>query len=279
MKKITYLVLMIVIVSCQKDETDTIPAYIQIDSITLNEESDPTSPLTNDNGITDAWVYVNDQLQGVYELPAKFPVLEEEVQTLRIKAGIKANGIASSRIPYPFYTSYFKDVNFTPNESRTISPTTNYLENAEFEFEDFEGNSEKLAITPISNVNYEKLTENSNSFAFASLSSDTLFTFEIATDELTNLPQAGAPVFLELDYKSNTKFLIGVFIKFPHSDALLQKDLLWVNPKEDWNKIYVNLTSTISEGINATYFKVFIGMRREGEDQNELYFDNLKVVY
>ena len=262
---------MFVIVSCQKEDTDGIPAYIKIDTITLDDGN------TTSN-ITDAWVYVNDQLQGVYELPAKFPVLEEEVQTLRIKAGIKANGIASSRIPYPFYTSYFKDVNFTPNESRTISPTTNYLENAEFEFEDFEGNSEKLAITPISDVNYEKLTENSNSFAFASLSSDTLFTFEIATDSLTNLPQAGAPVFLELDYKSNTQFLVGVYVNYPQS--VIQKDLLWITPKQDWNKIYVNLTSTISEGINASSFKVFIGMKRDFSlTENTLSFDNLKVVY
>jgi len=56
--------------------------------------------------------------------------------------------------------------------------------------------------------------------------------------------------------------------------------LLWINPKEDWNKIYVNLTQTISEGINATSFKVFIGMRRDHNlNINEVYFDNLKIVY
>ena len=36
---------------------------------------------------------------------------------------------------------------------------------------------------------------------------DSLITFEIATNELENLPQAGAPVYLELDYKSKTEFL------------------------------------------------------------------------
>ena len=273
MKKITYLILMFTIISCQKEDIDatSTPAYLEINNITL----DDGTPLPS---VTDAWVYVNDQLQGVYELPAKFPVLEEGVQTLRLRAGIKANGIASNRIYYPFYNSYFEDVNFTPNETRIISPTTNYLENAKFEEEDFEGNSEKLAITPISDVNYEKLTENSNSFAFASLSSDTLFTFEIASEELENLPQAGAPVFLELDYKCNTRFLVGVYINYPQS--VVQKDLLWISPKEDWNKIYVNLTSTISEGIGATSFKVFVGMKRDPElDENKLSFDNFKVVY
>jgi hypothetical protein len=61
---------------------------------------------------------------------------------------------------------------------------------------------------------------------------------------------------------------------------VIQKDLLWINPKQEWNKIYVNLTTTISEGVNASSFKVFIGMRRDFElEKNELYFDNLKVVY
>ena len=39
--------------------------------------------------------YIENQLQGVYELPAKFPVLETESR-IRIKAGIKNNGISSN---------------------------------------------------------------------------------------------------------------------------------------------------------------------------------------
>ena len=105
-----------------------------------------------------------------------------------------------------------------------------------------------------------------------------MYISEITTFELKNLPQAGASVFLELDYKSNTQFLVGVYVNYPQS--VIQKDLLWINPKQEWNKIYVNLTTTISEGINASSFKVFIGMKRDFElEKNELYFDNLKVVY
>ena len=261
---------MLAIVSCQKEDKDAIPAYLIIEDITLNE----TNTTSN---ITDAWVYVNDQLQGVYELPAKFPVLESETKTLRIKAGIKANGIASSRIAYPFYASYFEDIAFTPNETKIITPTVNYLDSINFFLEDFEGVGVNLETTTISDTTLLELVDEDNNYGGGVLN-DSLFTFEIATDELKDLPQAGAPVFLELDYKSNTQFLVGVYINYPQS--VVQKDLLWINPKEDWNKIYVNLTSTISEGINASSFKVFIGMRRDFElEKNELYFDNLKVVY
>ena len=104
-------------------------------------------------------------------------------------------------------------------------------------------------------------------------------TFEIATEELDSLPQQGAPVYLELDYMSNTQFLVGLYVNFPQG-AVLQKDLLWVTPKEEWNKIYINLTSSISESIGAESFKVFIVMKRDFDQNiNSMYFDNFKVVY
>ena len=67
MKKITFLIMAIIISSCQKEDVGGVPAYIKINSIEL--ENNTTSY------ITDAWVYINGQLQGVYELPSKFPVL------------------------------------------------------------------------------------------------------------------------------------------------------------------------------------------------------------
>jgi hypothetical protein len=60
----------------------------------------------------------------------------------------------------------------------------------------------------------------------------------------------------------------------------LQKDLLYINPKEDWNKIYINLTSAVSEAVGANFFKVFISMQRDFVlDTNSIFFDNIKVVY
>ena len=258
--------------ACQKEEGNTIPAYLKIDTIALDENNTTTN-------ITDAWVYINDQLQGVYELPAKFPVLENDYQTLRIKAGIKSNGIASSRIAYPFYASFIDTaVLFTPNQTITVNPIVSYLESAHFSLEDFEGAGVDLETTVISDTILLEFTDSLGNQYGGGVLNDSLITFEITTDELLDLPQAGAPVFLELDYKCNTEFLVGVYINFPQS--VLQKDLLWINPKDDWNKIYVDLKPTISEGVGAESFKVFIGMKRDFSlETNKVYFDNLKVVY
>ena len=267
MKKISYLFAILIFTSCQKENIDEIPSYLKINDIILDEGN-----ITSN--ITDAWVYIDDQLQGVYELPAEFPVLNKGMQSIRVKAGIKANGIASSRIAYPFYSSYYIDTNLVPNNTISITPVVEFNREEEDIFvEDFEGiginlDSDSLSFT----------TENFDGNKYGKITlTDTMYISEITTDELFNLPQAGAPVILELDYKNNTQFLVGVYVNYPQS--VVQKDLLWITPKEDWNKIYINLTTTISEGINATSFKVFIGMKREGEDPNELCFDNLKVVY
>ena len=122
MKKITYLILLLFFVSCKKESADTIPAYIQIDDIELEEEN-----ITSN--ITDAWVYIDGVNKGVYELPAHFPVLNDGAVEVRIYAGIKDNGIASQRVTYPFYHSDTSSIKLTIDSTTIISPTVVLKEN------------------------------------------------------------------------------------------------------------------------------------------------------
>lgn len=270
MKKIKILILILCVISCNKEDNCGIPSYIEINNIVLN----PTST----NNITDAWVYINDNLQGVYELPAKFPVLPTGKHKIRIKAGIKNNGIAATRVPYPFYYSYIEEErDLLQNTNIFINPEVGYLEGTNFFIEDFEGVGINLETSAISDTSIIELNIGQNQYGGGVLL-DSLITFEITTDKLNDLPQAGSPVYLELDYKCNTQILVGMYINFPQN--VLEKDLLWINPKENWNKIYIDLTSTVSEAVGADFFKVFIQMKRNFSlDTNSFYFDNLKIVY
>ena len=271
MNRIIALLLLASLFSCKKENVIEIPSYITIESITLDENAT--------HNITDAWVYIDDKLQGVYELPASFPVLAQGKHKLIIKAGIKDNGIAGNRIQYPFYASYIiEDQEFNTETTISITPSVSYLESAILDDkpEDFDGpglNLETDSLTFSQNI-----TNPLNHYGVITLS-DSIFLTEVTTKEFTNLPQQGAPVYLELDYKCNTRFLIGVYVNFPQS-LVLQKELLWITPKEDWNKIYVNLTATISEAVGADSFKIFIGMQRDFTlEKNTVSFDNLKIVY
>ena len=106
------------------------PAYIKIDTIKLDTYY-PEQGSKSAN-ITDAWVYVNDNLVGVFELPALLPVLHRGPNKLQIYPGIKLNGISSTRVPYPFYQPVvYDDFNFVEDSVHEMNNVvTTYYPNS-----------------------------------------------------------------------------------------------------------------------------------------------------
>ena len=271
--RITYkiFIFLFIFISCEKN--DKIPSYLKVNNVNLNYNQNFGSITEN---ITDVWVYIEDNLQGVYEIPVEFPVLEEGIKNIRVKAGIKANGIASTRIQYPFYSSFLDTINLVKDETIEIFPTFSYNDAFDAIIEDFENSGTTDDSTISSEIDFTIVNEDENKYAFAEIVSP-LINFEIATQDLT-LPQQGAPVYLELDYKSSTEFLVGMYINYPQD--VVKSELVWVTSKQDWNKIYINLTQTVSESIGAQSFKVFFNMRRNDPSSNEeISLDNIKVLY
>ena len=273
MKEITYLLILFGLFSCQKEDTVNIPTYLKINNIALDEGN------TTSN-ITDAWVYINGQLQGVYELPAKFPVLEQGNTDIKVYAGIKNNGIATERVVYPFYNPYTLNTKLSINSTIVINPEISIKENISGQFDDFDPSYSFNADTC-----FQVLSEGAyGKFGSLSLSdSDSILITEINYQDFPlsfdNVPQQGSPTYMELDYKNNTSFLVGMYINFPNSPTL-EKGLLWINPKEDWNKIYIDLTQTVSEAIGAETFSIFIKMQRDSNlDENKLDFDNIRIIH
>ena len=264
-------VFLFIFISCEKD--DKIPSYLKVNNVNLNYNQNFGSITEN---ITDVWVYIEDNLQGVYEIPVEFPIIEEGIKNIRVKAGIKANGIASTRIQYPFYSSFLDTINLVKDETIEIFPTFSYNDAFDAIIEDFENSGTTVDSTISSEIDFTIVNEDENKYAFAEIVFP-LINFEIATQDLT-LPQQGAPVYLELDYKSSTEFLVGMYINYPQD--VVKSELVWVTSKQDWNKIYINLTQTVSESIGAQSFKVFINMRRNDPSSNEeISLDNIKVLY
>lgn len=266
-----FFLLILICFSCNKEEE--IPSFIEINEINLTSNSSFGEDTEN---ITDIWIYIDENLQGVYEIPATFPVLNKGLQNIRIKAGVKANGIASTRIQYPFYTSYLDTVELIENETINISPSFAYNSSFDAIVEDFESSGTIIDSTINSEIDFTVQQNNGNQYGYA-LIEDPNINFEISTQELI-LPQQGAPVYLELDYSSSTEFLVGMYINY--SQDVVRRDLIWVTPKQEWNKIYINLTQTVSESLGAESFKIFLNMRRTDPSlSEEINFDNIKILY
>src|SRR5687768_8161045 len=81
--------------SCEViNPSEDIPSYIRIDSISVIDTTTNNPVFKGSQRVTDAWIFIDGILHGVYELPATFPVLEEGTHKLTIYGGIQVNGIA-----------------------------------------------------------------------------------------------------------------------------------------------------------------------------------------
>ncbi len=275
MKVFLTSILIVLLSACEiSNSMEETPALIEIEAIGLSGN--------HTHQIVDAWVYSDNEFLGVYPLPTSFPVLTTGSQSIIIDAGIKKNGISSSRESYSYFTSYQIDTLLEPNQRIILSPIVNYNINS-FPFEEnFESVGTTLNVVSDS-VNHQivKVYNNSNSaygnyFATVEIDGENGEIFECTTDDL-NLPK-DQTVFLEMDYKCNASLVVGMYANFV--SQVNKTSIIYLNPKEDWNKIYISLTEAISNYNNAQSFKLFFGTARDTSlSSNSFSFDNIRLVY
>ncbi len=266
----------------------TIPTYLKIDSVYVNtyypSEGSPSAK------ITDVWIYVDDKNMGVFELPALFPLLFEGKHKLEIRPGIKLNGISSTRVPYPFYQPIiYNDFEFFPDSVIDMGALkAEYFDNVDFIWkEDFENSVISIVESEVSDTSIERTNPANNPEAF--LSEYSKYSGKIV---LTNehsmflgytfnefvLPKNGAPIMLELNFKTNYLLLVGVLVNNP--SEYKWEDLVFLKETDDWNKIYINISPVVLRNPNAASFKIyFTSALADGEDNAEIYLDNIKLLY
>lgn len=281
--------------SCNRDNLEaTVPGYLVIDTFNVNySEANRTGRgLIN---ISDAWVYVNDDIQGVFELPARIPLTDVgEGQTITIGPGIKVNGIAATRDEYQFYQrAVFQDIDITADSVFKLTPTIDYYSTTEFPLlENFE--SSILAFDSIPGygdvtIDRVRLDENDpyleRYVGYIRLNSSEPDVKIIS--QYYSLPGSGSPVYFEIDYRCNARYVIGLAIQ-PSSGSAYDYPIMWVNPTNNngssepvWNKIYLDLTDQISfADEDALYFGITItATHTTSLDSSYFYFDNMKLVH
>ncbi len=273
---------------------EPVPAYIHIDNITLTI-ADPSSAGQGSasSKISDAWIYVDEQLIGCFQMPCTVPVIGSGNHVLKIKTGIKVNGISATRAPYPFYSDYTQVVNLQPGATTIIKGATvtynPYLTGVahfplieDFESSGFNVDSTHDSQTPLVRVSSPaaNVFEGTQS-AVGSLRSSN-YVFECSSIQFYPLNKSGAPVFLEFNYKCNHVFDVVVRGNTMSGSTITNTALvgaLSFNPSENWNKEYLYLTPAISNLGNASLFKIYFRMiNPEGADSLGLALDNIKIV-
>ncbi len=277
--------------SCLKFKGEQeIPAYVKVDSFNL-----VANPLIEEGfltqNITDVWVFVDGKSLGCYELPAVVPVLESGVHQLMLAPGVMFNGISGTRGQYPFLAPY-KDVsfNFIIDSVITVNPDVYYYDNTVFTWiEDFEDGFVSLEPTSHSDTSIQILTNNPASPKYGHKTGvgyldNQKRILECATNADQSigfeLPASNIPVFLEMDYNTNTHLSIGMFVQRTNGE-LIQYPMVIVNPSgEVWKKIYINFTPLTNRYYDAAYYNVFVRAdKTDGVASPVLKFDNFKLLY
>jgi hypothetical protein len=246
------------------------PAYVHIPSIELT--TDYVDEGSASHSIVDAWVYVDNQVVGVFELPAEFPVLETGSK-IQVFPGIKQDGISNTRIPYPFYEVHEQQYSLQPATIDTISPSIRYRSGVMFPLkEDFEiGNDfTEMGITSAIGDVFE-----GDKSGFILL--DAGIPDFVASSQPYPLPGNGSRVFLEMDYRNEGAFNVLLLVNASSGPDI--KYVITINPKDDWNKIYIDLTSAVSSNPATSYQVVFAGELPQGKSEAAYYWDNIKLVH
>jgi hypothetical protein len=267
-------VLIIFFSSCEDGGSEIpVPSYIEIPDFTLNHE-------VNAIGITDVWAYIDGEFLGVFELPAKFPVTTEGSAEVTLIPGIEVNGISVTRSYYPFYQPYQKTVELTPTENTILNPQTTYYSWTKLSWSENFENDHKFERREESDTCFMI----SSSETFSGLYSGAIYLdtanwfFESYTSELTRPDLSGAPgMFIELNYKADNPFEIGVYVYYEQS--LEEENIILVNTTDEWKKIYIDLYSTLLQYPEDTPYKIYIASWHDMDNtKSSIFIDDFKVI-
>lgn len=282
------LVIAIVMSGCIKDTNPSRPAYVYIEDVFFEADTALAEGSSSSN-ITDVWASVDGQQLGANTMPALFPVILDEnflMNSVRISAGIKDNGITNTRTIYPFYDSYIETIDLEPGKIDTFRPTLYYPSNANIILvEDFEDPNQPVFTDDLDgNPNTEMLTQMDDVFegnysGSIVLDSANLDCTVATSTRYYNLNGLSAtPVYMEMNFKTNTPFQVGIIAHYGPSDTeVLYKG--GVNASTSWKKIYFNLTEEVFSSDATEYSVIVRALKYVTIEEPKIYVDNIKLLY
>jgi len=287
-RSISFLWLMGLIFSaCEiiNPEEDT-PAYLYVQPFTLT--TNPQTQGSSSHRITEAWLFVNGEYLGAYNLPALIPVLAEGNATVRLEAGIKENGLSATPDINPFYEPFRLNMDLAAGRIDTIRPQTRYVDQARFAFiEDFENERSRIftrtiIATDIAPNGLPRTSAPGEVFegqfsGLLKLNKENPIA-EISTNlTFEGLLDRGAFVYLEVNYKAEAPVIFGIV-----SDQGANYNRYY-DPgflaRDNWNKIYFNLGPVIFNSNEDNYRISFQALLPTTTDSARIWMDNIKLVH
>lgn len=277
-RNILFFFIIILVFSCKKTFKPANDAFfVNTQKVTVITE--PGQGYGSHN-ITDLWIYTNGEFRGAYPIGAKMPVMIKNGKSvIDVYAGIKNNGISQTRINWVFYEPIKWDTVVASGQNIVRNFAFKYRTSVKFPWvEGFELPGFSLIKSSISDTTYKLHTNDEHVFdgnkSIELGLSGSALTAQLETASTHSLPLSSPDVYLEIDYKSNTEFIIGT------STNGIFYESLTITPKENWHKVYVHLSESVNMDRTSSMKKIIIKIKRnQNIPEQKVYIDNLKLVY
>lgn len=282
--KLRYLLITLMVLSACNliNPEEPIPAYVHIpaiDFVTTNP-----SQGTAKQQITDAWVFLNDELVGAFPVPSTFPIIASGRKRLTVRPGIILNGIGATRNFNPFFIGLDTQINFVGKQIDTLRITAQYNPDTQFRWsDDFEQQSTDLIRANNSDTTFriEKALgvpfEGSGCLAFeVDLNRPNI---RIESNKRFTRPNNFAAVFWEMHYKNEVPFNIGIVV-YTQGGSRFAYPLVRLNASSEWKKVYLNISDGIFQLNAGDSFSLYLTTETVlGPKAGQVLIDNIKLMY
>lgn len=271
-----------VVAGCGKWEAAQVPHWIVVP---VPEVIVASGEGTANARIEEVWVYTEKRVLGAFPLPARVPVLPDEEGgnvTLTFLPGVRANGVAATRKPYPYYAVHRQTFALEPGAEDTLEWTTGYAEGTFVQVaEDFE-NANRFVAGGTSTAEVVRTTvpewvREGTGSGYCALDADHPVLYAMTNEQQYALPRNGS-VWMEFEARCDYPFAIGLAAFTPA--GVERVPILVVAPTDGaWKKFYLDLGPVVRSINNALWWEITLDAALEiGDVGGQMGWDNIKLV-
>lgn len=268
----------LILFSCRKEDIAS-PSFINIPefstTVKINQGSDHQPfPYLN--------IFIDENSVGVVQAPSTLATIKKGAVNLDIFPVIRQfarEGTTTYSVMKPFSLS----TTLKENETDTIRPVFEYHDNAEFPWlEDFNDNFASLqlktgTIDTFYIENDPDISLDGSNYMHIPMGAGESY-FEIESADLFNLPVDGRDVYMEIDYRCNVAFTIGVYAT-SSTEVIALPSVSPYDTEGEWRKAYIYLSDETRNRTLDTRFRVFVRAVNAEVADPHIYFENIKLVY
>lgn len=294
------VVLLFLVYSCTDDKQAEQPVYISVNEINLR--TNYANEGTASHKITTAWLYANNKPIGALELPFTVPAILPPGQSeLVIYPGVNINGISSVRVIYDAYEPIRLNIT-NPASANTLDTIVIGQSQAITEYrstyavklvEGFDDSGLNLEPLQFSDTSFIKVDHPDSTFYYKPpfsnqaedngqagmlVLTDKNNTIEFGSVTEYKIPLGVQNLYLEANYKTDVKLSFGLIAELGTGEERSVTATLF--PKDEWNKIHIDLITELQANPGAQGYKVYIlAQKPNNVAEARIYLDNIKLVY